>query len=311
MGLRGDKLGGARQASGWVNREWSEVDWRAWGIATHTHYAEVESTQTASHALGADLTDADLPLLVTCDSQTAGRGRGQRSWLQQVGGLAFTVVLPLQVDALRGQAAGDWPRWWALWTGLCLQATAAELVPGGNSRLKWPNDLWIDGRKNAGILLETLRGRPQHLAVGVGVNVNNRILDVPAGQSAPPISWIELGGDAFDLPHVLGHFLQRWLPVPRRQLPDLAECCGRFERVDALSGERLTVVSSTAFVARKDDPRILEPLTRSADSEMVSGAAPLYTGLYDGIGRDGCLRLRQADGRVLVFPSAEQVRICQ
>lgn len=293
-----------------MSREWNVVDWRAWGIATHTHYEEVGSTQTAAHALGAELADTDLPLLVTCASQTAGRGRGNRSWLQQVGGLAFTVVLPLQNDAIRAQPPGDWPRWWALWTGLCLQATAAELVPSGNCRLKWPNDLWIDGRKNAGILLETLRGRPQVLAVGVGVNVNHRILAVPAGQSAAPISWIQLSGDAFDLPQVLGHFLQRWLPVPGRQLPDLAECCGRFARVDALSGERLTVVSTTAFVARKDDPLTLEPITPHADSATLSGAAASYTGSYSGIGRDGCLRLREQDGRELVFPSAEQVRIC-
>lgn len=293
-----------------MNSDWSEVDWRARGIATHTHYEEVESTQTAAHVLGAELAEADLPLLVTCDSQTAGRGRGNRAWLQQVGGLAFTVVLPLQNDALRAQPPGDWPRWWALWTGLCLQATAAEFVPGGNCRLKWPNDLWIDGRKNAGILLETLRGRPQVLAVGVGVNVNNRIQDVPIGQSAVPISWIELVGDAFKLPRVLGSFLQRWMPAPGRQLPDLAECCGRFAEVDALLGERLTVQSTTAFVAREDDPRTLEPITQSTDSETVSGAASLYTGLYAGIGRDGCLRLREQDGRELVFPSAEQVRIC-
>ncbi len=293
-----------------MSREWTEVDWCAWGIATHTHYEAVESTQTAAHALAAELAEADLPLLVTCESQTAGRGRGNRSWLQQVGGLAFTVVLPLQNDALRGQSQGEWPRWWALWTGLCLQATAAKLVPGGTCRLKWPNDLWIDGRKNAGILLETLRGRPQVLAVGVGVNVNNRILEVPAGQSVTPISWIELGGGAFDLPQVLGHFLQRWLPISGLELPDLAECCGRFARVDALSGKRLTVVSATAFVAREDDPLTLEPITQIAESATGSGAAPIYTGRYAGIGRDGWLRLREQDGRELVFPSAEQVRIC-
>ena len=293
-----------------MSRAWSAVDWPALGIATHRHFAEVESTQTAAHGLAAELPVTEMPLLVTCERQTAGRGRGNRAWLQEAGGLAFTVVLPLQNSVLSGRPRGEWPRWWALWTGLCLQATAAAWVPGGCCRLKWPNDLWIDGRKNAGILLETLRGRPQYLVVGVGVNVNNRIRQVPAGQTELPISWIEVGGESFDLPQVLGDFLQRWLPVPGLGLPDLPECCERFEPNDALVGQRLTVISTTAFVVGRADPQVWVPVSHANDSEATAGAAAIYSGTYGGIGRDGCLRLRGEDGREWVFPSAEQVRIC-
>lgn len=291
-----------------MNASWSSLDWRAWGIATHTHYVEVDSTQTAAHALAAGLADTELPLLVTCERQTAGRGRGNRHWLQQTGGLAFTVVLPIQPVGLAETVRGDWPRWWALWTGLALQATTASHLPGVACRLKWPNDLWIDGRKNAGILLETLRGRPETLVVGIGVNVNNRMREAPPGQTAVPISWSELGADV-ELPVVLGDFLQRWLPVPERPLLDLAACCERFARVDALVGSRLVVTSANAFRAGSDDPTRLEPAPLTAEDRPAEGAALVFYGAYQGIGHDGCLRLRTDDGRDLIFPTAEQVRV--
>jgi hypothetical protein len=140
------------------------------------------------------------------------------------------------------------------------------------------------------------------------MNVNNRMLEAPPGQAVVPISWIELGADV-ELPVVLGDFLQRWLPVPERPLLGLTECCEHFARVDALTGSRLVVTSANAFRPGTDDPTRWEPVTPAAGDRPAEDAALVYCGTYQGIGSDGCLRLRTDDGRDLIFPTAEQVRV--
>lgn len=111
------------------------------------------------------------PVLLVAQSQTAGRGRRGRGWVSSPGdSLTFSLSLPLApVD----------------WSGLSLAvgvALAEALGPGID--LKWPNDLWIDGRKLAGVLVETasVAGRApagesaatRHTIVGVGINIAPR-----------------------------------------------------------------------------------------------------------------------------------------
>lgn len=83
------------------------------------------------------------PVLLVAEQQTAGRGRLGRAWASGVGdSLTFSLGLPL--------APADW-------SGLSLAvgvAVAEALGPGVS--IKWPNDLWVQGRKLAGILVETV-----------------------------------------------------------------------------------------------------------------------------------------------------------
>ncbi|WP_456419175.1 biotin--[acetyl-CoA-carboxylase] ligase, partial [Thermovibrio sp.] len=91
-------------------------------------------------------------------SQTAGRGRRGRKWLSERGkGLYFSVLFPpLKRNlTLTGLAFG-----------YAVYRTLTELSP--SFYLKWPNDVYINGRKIAGILPELLKER---LIVGVGINL--------------------------------------------------------------------------------------------------------------------------------------------
>jgi len=100
--------------------------------------------------------------LVTAREQSAGRGRQGRTWSAPPGrALLCSLVLR------------DPPRLLPLAAGVAV----AELA-GAKAQVKWPNDVLIDGRKVAGILVE---GRPQeHWAVlGVGINVAVRDGDLP------------------------------------------------------------------------------------------------------------------------------------
>lgn len=120
------------------------------------------------------------PVLLVAEHQSAGRGRLGRGWTSSAGdSLTFSLGLPL--------APADW-------AGLSLAvgvATAEALHP--RIRLKWPNDLWVDDRKLAGILIETAStttsSAPRYAVIGVGINVKLRQVD---RASTPPASLDEL-----------------------------------------------------------------------------------------------------------------------
>jgi BirA family biotin operon repressor/biotin-[acetyl-CoA-carboxylase] ligase len=107
------------------------------------------------------------PFIVLAERQTSGRGRRGRNWVSPFGENLY-YSLALQVDGGMRQLEGL-----SLVVGLALLRAlrAAGVVSAG---LKWPNDVLVDGRKVAGILLE-LSGDPAdvcHVVIGIGVNVN-------------------------------------------------------------------------------------------------------------------------------------------
>jgi len=109
----------------------------------------------------------------TTDHQVAGRGRLDRTWDSPEGsGIAVSVLLrPVDVEPAR------WV-WLPLLVGLAVAATVEEsgIVAG----LKWPNDVEVDGRKIAGILLERVETPDGPAAVvGVGLNVTLRAEELP------------------------------------------------------------------------------------------------------------------------------------
>jgi len=120
------------------------------------------------------------PVLLVAERQSAGRGRLGRQW--QSGdrdALTFSLGLPL--------APTDWSG-----LSLAVGAVIAESLHP-EIRLKWPNDLWVGGRKLAGILIETAAvadpGAARYTIVGVGINVATPAGD---GYSTPPIGLREL-----------------------------------------------------------------------------------------------------------------------
>jgi BirA family biotin operon repressor/biotin-[acetyl-CoA-carboxylase] ligase len=136
------------------------------GLVTQVvHFPVLGSTQ--DEAKSRATRGAGEGTLVIADRQTAGRGRMGRSWVSPVGGLWFSLVLrpvvpPDRVPALTLVAALDW-----------VDLFRSLGVPAG---VKWPNDVWADGKKIAGILTEMSAetDRIHWVAMGVGVNVHNR-----------------------------------------------------------------------------------------------------------------------------------------
>ena len=126
----------------------------------------VESTN--DEALALVRAGAKDGLIVLAERQTAGRGRRGAAWFSPSGeSLAFSIVIrPAEPKVL-------WPRL-ALAAGLAV-AEAIERF-GVHTGIKWPNDVWIGGRKVAGILVEA---GPDFAVIGIGLNVNT--ISFPAG----------------------------------------------------------------------------------------------------------------------------------
>jgi BirA family biotin operon repressor/biotin-[acetyl-CoA-carboxylase] ligase len=113
-------------------------------------------------------------LVVVADRQTAGRGRAGRTWHTASGaGLLFSILLR-PVKAPADVAA------FPLVVGLAV-ADAIDEIAAVQSTLKWPNDVLINNRKVAGILMTTrITGeRLEYLNVGIGINVEGKAGELP------------------------------------------------------------------------------------------------------------------------------------
>ncbi|WP_229051712.1 biotin--[acetyl-CoA-carboxylase] ligase [Aeromicrobium sp. Leaf350] len=148
------------------------LDATALEAALSGQYAEirvlVETGSTNADAAQWAREGAPHGSVVTADHQLAGRGRLDRSFtLPERSGIAVSVVWRPEVP-LR-----HWV-WLPLAAGLALDATLVEL--GVHGRLKWPNDVLVDGRKISGILLERVEtpgaGSAAAAVVGIGLNVD-------------------------------------------------------------------------------------------------------------------------------------------
>jgi BirA family biotin operon repressor/biotin-[acetyl-CoA-carboxylase] ligase len=146
------------------------IDWK---IET---FAVLPSTQDEAKVRALD-EGADEGLVVQALTQSEGRGRQGNQWTSPMGNLYMSVLLrPLCTADLAGQVS--------FVVALAVSAAMDEfLVEGHQKTLKWPNDILIDGKKVAGILLESElspKGLVGHLIIGVGVN----ILSAPEGRVA-------------------------------------------------------------------------------------------------------------------------------
>ena len=101
---------------------------------------------------------------VRADTQTAGRGRFQRSWVSDRGGLWLSAVVPLTDGVITRRAV-------PLAGGLAVCRALCGLGMSG-MRLRWPNDVMVNDRKLAGLLIDQFV--TGSAVVGIGLNVTNR-----------------------------------------------------------------------------------------------------------------------------------------
>lgn len=209
------------------------------------HHRVTDSTNERAK----ELADAGAPhgTLVTADEQRAGRGRQGRTWTAPPGSAVLMSLILRDLDERHALLP------------LAAAVAVCEACEEVGPQVKWPNDVWIGGRKVAGILIE---GRPQEgwAVLGIGLNVTTE--SFPA-ELADIATSLRIAGYETTPSHVLDAIvagLDRWIVAPP------ASVLEAWRSRDALKGERV----------------------RWADGE----------GIADGIDDSGALRVRTDDGPV-------------
>ena len=135
------------------------------------------------------------PLWITAETQTAGRGRGDRSWFSPPGNLYASLLMREPAPASRVPELAFVA---ALAVRDAIAATAPALAP--QLALKWPNDILLAGGKCAGILIEGEHQTPTATTVIIGIGVNCALYPESPGEllrredRAGPVSGDSAGG---------------------------------------------------------------------------------------------------------------------
>jgi BirA family transcriptional regulator, biotin operon repressor / biotin---[acetyl-CoA-carboxylase] ligase len=249
------------------------------------YFDAVDSTNTQAK----ELARAGAPdgTLVIADSQTRGRGRLRRQWLARPG-TSLLMSLILRPTIAPTQAAQT--------TMICslALADAIEAITPLQVRLKWPNDILINGRKAGGILTELgLSGQQLvFVVVGIGLNVNVTFeAEAPAysPDQAPDTSrapLVALAAVGTSLRRELGHEVPR-LALLQQFLVN-TEC-----RYEALCRGQAPF---------QEWSRRLETLGRQV---TVTNADVSLTGWAEGVDPNGALLLRRLDGELAVVHAGD------
>ncbi|MGB5813318.1 MAG: biotin--[acetyl-CoA-carboxylase] ligase [Polyangiales bacterium] len=229
-----------------------------WGHSLDVRETTASTMDDAAKAAGAGAPDGHV---VLADQQTQGRGAHGRQWVSPAGtDLYFSVVARPAIEAAHTALV-------TLAVGLGVCDASAIAAPAARAEVKWPNDVWLDHRKCAGVLVEsrTMGGTIDAVVIGVGLNVNR--IDWPADLSSTATSLRAARGDGalLDRAQVFADVLnsmQHWVDRLVNEGPSVI--------VDALE-PRLAMVGERV---RWEDG----------------------TGTFEGIDRDGAARVTTEDG---------------
>lgn len=237
---------------------------RQTGVAFELH-AEIDSTNDRALEIAAD---SEAPLLVLTRRQRAGRGRGGNQWWSADGALTFSLLVdtaPLHLPRAR------WPLA-SLSTGLAVAGVLEHVLRGLTVRLKWPNDVHLEGRKVCGILVETTPQAPDRLVIGVGLNVNNSFA------AAPP----ELRSIAISIGDEVGRPVMRVALLARLVESMLARLR------EAAAGDHVTT-------------RFRNYCRLTGSPVRIRSGGRLIAGVCEGIDSRGALAVRTDSGREFLY----------
>jgi BirA family transcriptional regulator, biotin operon repressor / biotin---[acetyl-CoA-carboxylase] ligase len=221
----------------------------------HRHFRAVGSTNTVARELAA--AGAPHGTVLTADEQTAGRGRQGRTWTAPPGSaLLFSAIV---------RDLGPRQSVLPLAVPLAVCETAERLRPGIECKVKWPNDVHLEGRKLAGILIEA---RPQDGWAVVGVGLNLTIGEFPEELRDRAISLFpEVGTEV--VREVLSEVLGVWTGA------DTETVLAAWRERDTLRGREVSWENGSGVAEGIDERGYL--LVRLADGERVAlGAGDVH-----------------------------------
>lgn len=179
---------------------------------------------------------AAVPDVIAAKTQTAGRGRLGRSFFSPEGGLYFSAAYPLTGREINIPFL-------TLLSGLAVSEALGELT-GAETRIKWPNDIYLNGKKLCGILTEYISSAAgPHAVVGIGMNLRLRREDLPPELADKVTSLAAQGLPCPDAPVLIGRItavLDAF--VYERDLLNVTDpaVLGKLNALSFLTGKRVT-----------------------------------------------------------------------
>jgi BirA family biotin operon repressor/biotin-[acetyl-CoA-carboxylase] ligase len=232
-------------------------------------------------AMNMALQGAEEGMVVLTDSQTAGKGRQGRRWVDMAGysALSSTILRPLFPTHLLVMIAA-----------LAVVAAIADTC-GIAATIKWPNDVLIRGRKVAGILIETSHDHLGHLvaAMGIGVNVNGRITQFIEATSQPQSMTSSLAEIATTLEEESGNEVSReaFLAYLLRHLEP---------QYLALQQEAQTLPMTSSLISRLIREQWRNQLSTLGRTIQVRQGSTILSGVAEDVNENGELLLRCHSG---------------
>jgi len=236
-------------------------------------YGSIVSTNDTAKWLAA--TGASEGTLVVAETQTGGRGRRGNAWESPPGGLWFSFVVRPHLPPDRA-------------SGLCVVAavSVARTVidfAGLGARIKWPNDVFVGGRKLAGVMV--MSAGEGALVVGVGINANVPEVELPAPAWYEATSLLRETGESCDRAALLACFL---VEFERRYFayrgPDHKGLMEEWRELSLVIGETVTAtvgdetVRGTVFGIEEDGGIVLRLADGSHRKLLPTGDATLSVG---------------------------------
>ncbi|MGE3309379.1 MAG: biotin--[acetyl-CoA-carboxylase] ligase [Limisphaerales bacterium] len=230
------------------------------------HFPEVGSTNDAASSLPAWN-------VVLADRQKGGRGRHERAWVSDPGGLWLSAVVPT------GPSASAWSAL-PLAAGLAV-CEALQSLGATPLRMRWPNDVMTGPRKLAGLLVDVFQ--PELAVVGVGINVTNCPEAIDPTLTGLVARVVDLVDPAPDSGVIAREILERLREVVR-----------------------VMKDGDPGFAALV--PRLNRWWNPAASIEIETDLGSVR-GFFQGIDDEGRVRVRIRDGGSRVFAAPEVVRM--
>ena len=205
-------------------------------------FDKIPSTQDYAHDLIAH-GDATNKIVVVANAQTAGRGRYKRTWVSHAGNLyaSFIYKMPERNPQISYAVA---------------VAIAETLLHFGvTPKIKWPNDILVDGKKISGVLIEYAQS---FVIVGIGINIES-CPNITEYETTKMKQYVNVG--VVDVLNVLMKKLDKWLKtdfsIIKNRWMDLATAINETVVYRGNSMQLIGLNEDGALILRKDSRYIL------------------------------------------------------
>ena len=200
-----------------------------------------------------------LPALLVADRQISGVGRGSHQWWSPEGCLMFSMAIPIERSATFEANVSTESFVSSALLPLrvgCTIAECLEYFSSAKPMVKWPNDVYLSGRKVCGVLIEVIPKRatvPSVAIIGIGINCTIDLKDAPADVQTNATSlheWSKPGATApVSTEDVLVQFVHQWIELDHRQRENPRWLLEQWPERSLLDGQ-LVEVKHSAGIAK-------------------------------------------------------------